>query len=79
VSQLTHLNRWQRYQVARLEGLIDGLRAEARRLKSRDYIPVIEQLGRAMLDDLMAECEELRQEVKRGAEVPTPEVRFERV
>ncbi len=79
MSQLTHINRWQRYQIARLEGLIEGLRSEARRLKGRDYLPAIDRLGEAMLDDLIAEWKDLRSQVKDGAAVPTPELRFERL
>jgi len=47
MSELTYLNRWQRYQLARLQGLIDGLKTEARRLRGRDFEPAIDHLGEA--------------------------------
>ncbi len=79
MSELTYLNRWQRYQFARLQGLIDGLRTEARRLKSRDFTPAIDALGEAMMEDLMAYCEDLRTDVKQGKRIEMPELRFERL
>ena len=79
MSQLTYLNRWQRYQIARLEGLIDGLRAEARRLDGRDFTPAIDKLGNAMMDDLLAHCDELRTQIKRGDPIELPELCFERL
>lgn len=79
MSELTYLNRWQRYQVARLQGLIDGLKSEARRLDGRDFTPAIDMLGKAMMDDLIAHCEQLRSQVKNGDKVELPELRFERL
>jgi hypothetical protein len=79
MSELTYLNRWQRYQVARLQGLIDGLKSEARRLDGRDFTPAIDALGKAMMDDLIAHCEQLRAQVKKGDKVELPELRFERL
>lgn len=79
MSELTYLNRWQRYQLARLQGLIDGLKTEARRLKGRDFAPAIDLLGEAMMEDLMAYCEDLRNDVKQGKRIEMPELRFERL
>jgi len=79
MSEVTYLVRWQRYQIARLEGLIDGLRVEAERLHRRDFSPVIDLLGQAMLNDLKAQCEELKARAKDGDKVPMPELRFERL
>jgi hypothetical protein len=79
MSELTYLNRWQRYQVARLQGLIDGLKSEARRLDGRDFAPAIDMLGKAMMDDLLAHCDQLRSQVKNGDKVELPELRFERM
>ena len=79
MSELTYLNRWQRYQAARLQGLIDGFMSEARRLSGDKHQPAIQMLGTALLADLQAQCDRMRKDIKGGMRVQIPEIRFERL
>jgi hypothetical protein len=81
VSDLTVMNRWRRYQVARLEGLLDGLLYEARRLPDSSFEPEIHRLGNAMRQSLNAHCDDVRSIIHRqaveGQPLSMPELRFE--
>jgi hypothetical protein len=83
MSLQTALNRWRRYQVARLEGLIEGLAREARRIPSSTREHEIRVLGAAMLLALDEHCQSLAEEL--GADFATgrladiPDFRFERL
>lgn len=81
MSDLTVMNRWRRYQVARLEGLIDGLLHEARRLPENDFEPEIVRLGAEMKQRLTAHCDNVRDHIHRqameGLPVQMPELIFE--
>jgi hypothetical protein len=79
MSQLTLLNRWKRYQIARLQGLIGGLREEAGRLRSQDFTPAIDALGEAMMAELLAQCDALKNGVKNGENTKLPELELERL
>lgn len=79
MSQLTLLNRWKRYQIARLQGLIGGLREEAGRLGGKDYTPTIDALGDAMMAELLVQCDALKTHVKNGDTTKLPELELERL
>ncbi|MBM3582901.1 MAG: hypothetical protein FJX36_00310 [Alphaproteobacteria bacterium] len=83
MSHRTVLNRWRRYQVARLEGLIEGLAREARRIPAPDCEHQVLALGAAMDEALEAYCEDIAasvdREVAQGAPLPMPDLAFERL
>ena len=79
MSELTHLNRWKRYQIARLQGLIGGLREVAGRLPDRDYTSEIDALGAEMIVELESECDGVKSDIKNGDRSKLPELIFERL
>ena len=83
MSHRTVLNRWRRYQVARLEGLIEGLAREAKRVPGRDREGQVRALGAAMAEALEAYCEDIATSVDRGisqgAPPAMPDLAFERL
>lgn len=82
MSDLTVMNRWRRYQLARLDGLINGLLSEARRLPDDELEIEIVRLGGAMRDRLTEHCDALRDKVHsdvvHGRPVAIPELAYER-
>jgi hypothetical protein len=79
MSELTYLNRWKRYQIARLQGLIGGLKEEAGRLHGQNFRPAVEALGAAMMADLCDQCDEVSRRVRAGEIVKMPAFEFERL
>lgn len=83
MSHLTVLNRWRRYQLARLEGLIEGMVEEAHRLPGPDLEPEVRRLGTVMMSRLAEHCDLVRDEVHKGMiegrPVALPDVCFERL
>jgi hypothetical protein len=82
VSDLTVMNRWRRYQLARLDGLISGLRGEARRLPAEDLELEIIRLGGALRDRLAEHCDEVRERIHHdlaeGRPASIPDLAYER-
>jgi hypothetical protein len=76
------MNRWRRYQLARLDGLISGLLSEARRLADDDLESEIIRLGNDMRDRLGEHCDALRHQVHAdvalGRRPAIPDLSFER-
>ncbi len=83
VSDLTVMNRWRRYQLARLDGLINGLLSEARRLPGNVFEHEITRLGNEMRDRLNDHCDAVSQQVRAdlavGRPAYIPDFRFERL
>ena len=83
MSHRTVLNRWRRYQKARLEGLIEGLEREARRIPGANHSDEVRELGSAMITALDDYCERIATGVERridqGAPVAMPDLAFERL
>jgi hypothetical protein len=83
MSHRTVLNRWRRYQVARLEGLIEGLAREAKRVPGPDREGQVRALGMAMTEALEAYCEDIAASVDckigQGVALPMPDLAFERL
>lgn len=83
MSHRTVLNRWRRYQIARLEGLVDGLAREARRIPGQDHERKVQELGQAMFAALEAHCDSIARSVetgiRRGAPIHMPELAYERL
>jgi hypothetical protein len=83
MSLQTALNRWRRYQVARLEGLVEGLAREARRIPTSSREHDVRVLGAAMLVALDEHCQSVAEDL--GADFATgqlrdiPDFRFERL
>jgi len=77
------MNRWRRYQLARLDGLINGLLSEARRLPGDDLEHEIARLGKEMRDRLNDHCDAVRHQVHAdlaiGRAAAIPDFRFERL
>lgn len=82
MSDLTVMNRWRRYQLARLDGLINGLLSEARRLPDDELEFEIVRLGSAMRNRLTEHCDVLRDkvhgDVAHGRPAAIPELAYER-
>lgn len=81
MSHRTTLNRWRRYQVARLEGLVEGLAREARRIPTCSREGDILMLGAAMRGALDDYCQSVAHDVDStlaaGARADIPDLRFE--
>lgn len=77
------MNRWRRYQLARLDGLINGLLIEARRLPADDLEVEIVRLGSTMRCRLNEHCDAVRanvhERISLGEPANIPDLAFERL
>jgi hypothetical protein len=83
MSHRTVMNRWRRYQRARLEALLEGLLREARRMPGNNHERRVRELGEAMFVALDDYCDRVAvtvdHGVSQGAPFAMPDLAFERL
>jgi hypothetical protein len=79
VSALTNLNRWYRYQQARIDGLINGLLTEARNLGRDDLEREVESLAAELRVELSRQMLDRRENLRSDVRLEAPEIRFDRL
>ena len=75
MSALTNLNRWYRYQQAR----IGGLRMEARNLGRDDLEREVDAIAAELRDELARQMLDRRETLRSDIRLEAPEIRFDRL
>ncbi|MBM3585593.1 MAG: hypothetical protein FJX36_14590 [Alphaproteobacteria bacterium] len=79
MSSLTNLNRWYRYQVTRVDGLVSGLKAEARTVGRVDLEDQVNEPGDALRLEMQRQMMDRRECLRLNDRLEVPEIRFDRL
>jgi hypothetical protein len=79
VSAITHLNRWYRYQQARIDGLVTGLHTEAHNLGRNDLDHEVAVLANELRETLARQMLTRRASLRDDTRLDVPDICFERL